>query len=181
MGFSNWRGKLAVAPVVLAAGVAFAQGDVDLRKASTLSPSETVSQSHDFMQKINNTKNRIGTLAEKARRQRDVIRVNCVNDKALQVKGHVAVAEQSMSAIDTAVSRSDDGARQHEFTRLTILYQKVLVLGTEAESCVGEDVSYIGDTKVQVDIDPSIPVADPTEPSLPLPDVTRPVEATPFA
>ena len=76
--------------------------------------------------------------------------------------------------------QGDDTARQHEFTRMSILYQKVVTLGTEAEQCVGEDVSYVGATRVDVEIDPSIPAADPTEPPLPVPIVDRPPEASPF-
>jgi hypothetical protein len=41
-------------------------------------------------------------------------------------------------------------------------------------------VSYVGQTTVDVEIDPNIPNEDPTQPQLPLPDVTRPPEATPF-
>ena len=51
---------------------------------------------------------------------------------------------------------------------------------TEAENCIGEDVSYVGETKVEVDVDPSIPDV-PTEPApVPPMDVTRAPEATPF-
>ena len=63
-----------------------------------------------------------------------------------------------------------------------LLVQSVLVvtLGTEAEQCIGEDVSYVGQTTVDVEIDPSIPPEDPTQPDLPLPNVQRPPEASPF-
>ena len=37
--------------------------------------------------------------------------------------------------------------RTHEFTRLTIINQKVLVLGAEAENCIGEDLSFVGATQ----------------------------------
>ncbi|MDB4968030.1 MAG: hypothetical protein JWN44_3719, partial [Myxococcales bacterium] len=58
--------------------------------------------------------------------------------------------------------------------------QKVVTLGTEAEQCIGEDVSYVGATRVDVEIDPSIPPTDPTEPPLPDVQVQRPPEASPF-
>ena len=47
------------------------------------------------------------------------------------------------------------------------------LLGTEAEQCIGEDASYVGATRVDVEIDPSIPPTDPTEPPLPVPDVQK--------
>jgi hypothetical protein len=171
--------------VLVAGGAALAaQGgsndSLDLSKAAKLSPSDTVKEARGYKQKMNETKGRIDRLSDKARKEKDVIKINCLTDKSVQVKGHIAVADQSMSTLESSVSRGDDGTRQHEFMRLTILFQKVVVLGTEAENCIGEDVSYVGDTKVEVEIDPTIPVEDPTEPLLPLPDVTRPPQATPF-
>ncbi len=200
MGLRRRRLWLLGAPLaLLAAGVALAQGGdsgVDLRKAMQMSPPETVKAAREYKQKMGDTRSRIDKLLDRARKQKDVIKINCLQDKSVQVKGHISVADQSLGTLDTAVAHSDDGARQHEFMRLTILFQKVIVLGTEAENCIGEDVSYVGDTKVNVDIDPSIPPEDPTVPLLPnlypnplypppgpdqpIPDVTRPPEATPF-
>jgi hypothetical protein len=183
----NHKLWLRLAPLaLLGAGVALAAGTspgdtgVDLRRASELSPADTVKEARTYKVKMGDTKARIDKLLDRARKQKDVIKINCLGDKSTQVKGHIAVADQSMASLDTAISRSDDGARQHEFMRLSILYQKVVVLGTEAENCIGEDVTYVGETKVDVEVDPSIPSGDPTEPLLPLPDVERPPEATPF-
>ena len=109
-----------------------------------------------------------------------MVKLNCVNDKLTQLKGHMIVTNESMSTLSLDIAKGDDAARQHEFTRITILYQKVVTLGTEAEQCIGDDVSYVGATQVDVEIDPSIPPTDPTQPDLPLPVVTRPPEASPF-
>jgi hypothetical protein len=180
-------GALVVVPgVLLVASAAFGRAgdtaaEIDFRKTVSLSPQETVQQSRDYQAKMQDTLKRINVLQDRAKKDKDVIKLNCVSDKLVQVKGHLAVTDQSMTALQTAIARSDEGGRQHEFTRITILYQKVLVLGTEAEGCIGEDVSYVGSTRVDVDVDPNVPQEDPTEPTLPLPDVTRPPEASPFA
>jgi len=85
-----------------------------------------------------------------------------------------------MAALQEAVTRADEGERTHEFTRLTIVNQKVLVLGAEAENCIGEDLSFVGATKVDVEIDPNIPIYDPTQPPAPGIDIERPGEASPL-
>ncbi len=108
-----------------------------------------------------------------------MVKLNCVGDNVTQVRGHLTVTDQCMQGLNTAISRGDDGARQHEFTRVTILYQKVATL-SEAEQCIGEDVSYVGATTVNVEVDPSVPPGDPTTPELPLPNVQRPPEASPL-
>lgn len=146
----------------------------------TLSAPDMATQANDYMGKMRSTESRVTKLQDEARAKKDVIKLNCVSDKVVQIKGHIAVGDQSMAGLNTAISRGDTPGRQHEFTRMTIIYQKVVVLGTEAENCIGEDASYVGETRVDVEIDPNIPNDDPTEPQLPLPDVTRPPEASPF-
>jgi hypothetical protein len=153
---------------------------IDFGKQITLSPQESLAQAKDYYKKMQETQRRVTQLQAKAKKDKDMVKLNCVNDKLTQLKGHMTVTDQSMSSIATDVAKSDDAARQHEFTRISILYQKVVTLGTEAEQCIGEDVSYVGATSVDVEIDPSIPPGDPTIPDLPVPAVTRPPEASPF-
>ena len=76
-------------------------------------------------------------LAKKARADKDIIKLNCVNDKLIQIKGNMNLAERLHGNLKTAVARNDDGARNHEFAKLTITYQKVVVLGQEAAKVVG--------------------------------------------
>jgi hypothetical protein len=182
----QWRttdpGKMSVCGCE---GAAAASGGEDnaLRKGEALSAQEALSQGRGYVAKMEETKNRCGKLQETARRKKDVLMLTCVNDKLVLVNGHIVVANGENGALrrmQEAIARQDDAARRHEFTRLTILYQKVIVLGTEAENCVGEDASYVGKTKVDVEVDPNIPENDPTQPQLPVPDVSRPPEASPF-
>ena len=176
----------AVTFALIGATAAFAAvGDatdvgIDFSKTITLSPQETQAQAKDYYKKMQETQRRVTQLQAKAKKDRDMVKLNCVNDKLTQVHGHLKVTDQSMSTLTLDVAKGDDTARQHEFTRLTILYQKVVTLGTEAEQCIGEDVSFVGATQVDVEIDPSIPPTDPTQPALPVPDVTRPPECSPF-
>jgi hypothetical protein len=188
MTFRRWTYAAVTTAIFALGAVAFAAGPdndpssagIDFRKTVTLTPAETLTQSRDYYRKMQDVQKRIFGLDAKAKKDKDMVKLNCVGDKLTQVKGHMTVSDQSMASLQGAINRGDDGARQHEFTRLTILYQKVVTLGTEAEQCIGEDVSYVGATTVEVDIDPSIPVTDPTQPDLPIPDVGRPPEASPF-
>jgi hypothetical protein len=182
-------GRTSIAALSLAligASAAFAAvGDatdvgIDFRKSITLTPQETLTQSKDYYKKMQETQRRVLQLQTKAKKDKDMVKLNCVNDKLTQLQGHMAVTDQSMSTLALDIAKGDATARQHEFTRVSILYQKVVTLGTEAEQCIGEDVSYVGGTSVDVEIDPSIPPTDPTQPELPVPDVTRPPEASPF-
>jgi len=101
-------------------------------------------------------------------------------DKEVQAKVNFGIAEQAFTALQENVARADEGGRTHEFTRLTIINQKVMVLGAEAENCIGEDLSFVGATRVDLDIDPNIPQDDPTQPGVPTTPIDRPPAASTF-
>jgi hypothetical protein len=165
------------APVLLAGGLAVARGgatpmhaegsDPTVGDATKLSPQETLVRSKQMSAQMSVTEQRITALLKRAETKKDMVMVNCVSDKLVQLRGYVAVGSGAASAIESAVSRNDEAGRAHNYDRQTIVYQKVLVLGTEAEGCVGEDVSYVGATRVDVEIDPNIPQVDPTIPTIP--------------
>ena len=155
--------------------------DVSVKQRPTLTPEEMVNQSREYAKNMASTLARIQVLQDQAKREKDIIRLNCVTDKVVQVRVNISIAEQSMAALQEAVTRADEGERTHEFTRLTIVNQKVQVLGAEAENCIGEDLSFVGATKVDIEIDPNIPQYDPTQPPAPGIDIERPGEASPLA
>jgi hypothetical protein len=186
--------KLALLSV-LSAGTVFAQpapvpppsappvsGDVDIsvKQRPTLSSQEMLGQGKEYFKAMNETLGHIQTLQQTARRQKDIIKLNCVTDKMVQARVNLNIAEQSMTTLQESIARADEGGRTHEFTRLTIVNQKVLVLGAEAENCIGEDLSFVGATRVDVEVDPSIPQTDPTQPGGPVVSVERPPEASVF-
>jgi hypothetical protein len=154
--------------------------DVSVKQRPMLTAEEMVTQSREYAKNMNEVLKRIQVLQDQAKREKDIIRLNCVTDKVVQVRVNISIAEQSMAALQEAVTRNDEGERTHEFTRLTIVNQKVLVLGAEAENCIGEDLSFVGATRVDVEIDPNIPQYDPTQPPAPGIDIERPGEASPL-
>jgi hypothetical protein len=164
-------------PVLLAGGLAVARGgampmlaegsDPTVGDGAKLSPQETLVRSKEMSSKMSTIEQRVTGLLKRAESKKDMVMMNCVSDKLVQLRGYVAVGNGAANAIETAVQRNDNEARAHNLDRQVIVYQKVLVLGTEAEGCIGEDVSYVGATRVDVEIDPNIPQEDPTIPPIP--------------
>lgn len=148
--------------------------ELSVEQKPNLSSEEMVGQARQYQQSMGTVLQHIQGLQETARRQKDIIKLNCVADKLVQTKVNVSIADQAMTALQDNVARSDEGGRTHEFTRLTIINQKVTVLGAEAENCIGEDLSFVGATRIDVDIDPNIPRDDPTQPGTPTMPIDRP-------
>jgi hypothetical protein len=157
--------------------------DAERRFGSTaaLTPGEQQTQAANYMKKMQSIHERAQQMGKKARDDRDLIKLNCVNDKLLQIRGNLNVAESTNNKLQTAIAAGDEGGRNHEFSKLTIIFQKVTVLGQEADACVGEEIAYVGKTRVTVDVDPAVEAAkDPTEESTPLAPIGRPPLASPF-
>src|SRR5512136_1986435 len=47
---------------------------------------------------------------EEARGEKDIVKLNCVNEKLTQIKGLLKVAEQADVSLQEAVARKDEGA-----------------------------------------------------------------------
>lgn len=148
---------------------------------TTLTPAnDSLTQANSYMSKMRDTEKRVTQIMEQARNKKDIVKLGCVNDKLVQVRSHLIVADQSMSAFNAAAEQGDKDEKSHALSRVAILYEKVLVLRTEAENCIGEEASYVGKTQIDVEIDSSVPEEDPTQFGVPILEVVMAPAASPF-
>jgi hypothetical protein len=184
--------KVFTAAVVLAAlGTVRAQpsgdqGTVDLGASAgveaKISPAEMSSRAGSFVGEMQSVETRLTSLAEQARQSRDIIKLNCVNDKLVQVKQLLNIAENARSNLAAAISNRDEEGRYHQYSLVTISSEKTQVLRDEAEACIGEELKFTGKATIDVSA-PDIP-DDPTAKD-PFGlggtfDLERPAYATPF-
>lgn len=180
--------------LTVAAGTLLAQpgdGDADkkpdvtipMEKKVLLSPKEMLSRSENLIEEMKSMLDRVLAIQQVARKQKDVIRLNCVNDRLLQVKKLLNIAESSRNDLVEAIAADNETDRYHQFGKVKISHEKVSVLRDEAEACVGEELIFLGPTEVVVDRPPI--VDDPTkDPPFDLSDtgtdIERPGFASPF-
>jgi hypothetical protein len=105
-------------------------------------------------------------MLEEARREADIIRVTCLNDKLTQANANMRTAQSRLTAFENA---TDPEQKSHEATVLNVLGQKFQLLDQEANRCVGQDLYETGSTKVLTEIDTAyLPFEeDPTSPPPP--------------
>lgn len=117
---------------------------------------------------------------EEARNTKDVVKLNCVNEKLTQIKGLLRISEQSDVQLQEAVARKETATAEHEFTKVTIARSKVEQLRAEAEQCIGQ-LAFRTDENlsVEVDIPDYLPPGDPTQMPPPTPIDSRPPPASP--
>jgi hypothetical protein len=154
--------------------------DVSVPQRSNLSPQEMVTRAREYRTRANEVIAKINAWVEEAKKAKDIIRLNCLLDKLVQAKANLNIADRTIINLEEGIRRGDEGASFHEFTRLTIINQQVQVLEGEAQQCVGEDLTFIGATQVDVKVDPGVRTDDPTNPGIPTGPVDRPpVEPAP--
>jgi hypothetical protein len=89
--------------------------------------------------------------AEQARNEKDVVKLNCVNEKLTQIKALLKVAEQADVALHESLA-ARAGAGEAEFSKVAITRTKVDRLRREAEECIGQ-LAYMVDQKTTVEVE----------------------------
>ena len=124
----------------------------------------------DFVKQVKAFKPLIIKMADQARADKDIIKLNCLNDKINQIDALIMVAYQ----------KAKTKGIEHRNKQLAIIYNKAQIVKNDADDCVGEDLIYIGETLVEVEVDPNIPEVDLDETSTKFIE-DKPPERPPFA
>jgi len=102
------------------------------------------------------------TRLEKARTNKDIIQLNCVNDKLTGIKGFLKIAERAQKSLAEAMGERDSNLVQHEFAKVMLITDRVENLKLQVEGCIGEISQYTGNRELTVSVDPDIRTDDPT-------------------
>jgi hypothetical protein len=177
---AKWRWIVAVAVLAYAASPAGAQtgsstaagsasatggadAQVGFQQKAPVTPQEKLAESERILGRMEQAAAGIRRQLEEARKQRDVVRTLCLNDKLNQVDVAIRSAKERKQALSVAVQRNDAELSNHEYTILTVLKQRTDQLTAEANQCIGEEAAFIGDTKVVTSVDRTLPQEDSTE------------------
>ncbi|MBX3211933.1 MAG: hypothetical protein KF850_07870 [Labilithrix sp.] len=142
-----------------------ADGQVGFQRKTSLTPQEQLVESQKHLTRMEGAAGGVRKMLEEARRQRDVVKTLCLNDKLSQVDVAIRSARDRRGQLQAAVNRNDAELSNHEFTILTVLRQRTEQLVAEANQCIGEESAFVGDTRTTVQIDPQIPPDETPYPS----------------
>lgn len=150
----------------------FAEGELPVRRRAQLSAAEQLAEAQATEERGTQISRRVLAMLDEARRERDIIRVTCLNDKLQQINAHLRTLQSRRDSLQDAVNTGDESRRNHEFTVITVLGQHFRTLEQEANACIGQDIYETGTTRVVVDIDPTTPdeslvVQSPGQPEVP--------------
>src|SRR5579883_1223783 len=137
-------------------------GQVGFQRNANLSPQEELSQANSILTQMDQRAGTVRRQLEQARTARDVVKTLCLNDKLSQIDVAIRSARDRQQALQAAVQRNDTEMANHEFTILTVLGQRAVQQGAQANQCIGEEYAFVGQTQVTSQIDPNLPGEDTT-------------------
>jgi len=129
----------------------------------SLSPKEMLDKVRNMIPEMDKLRATVASQLAEAKKKKDVVKALCLDDKVKQMKLATDTAKDRVVDLTSAVSQNDNDRAKHEFTVVQVLRDRVQTLIAEAQQCIGEETGFVGNTDVTVDIDPSLPDADPSD------------------
>jgi hypothetical protein len=161
-----------------------------VRTQAAVTPAEQLEQANQIVRRAGTLAERLSKMLDEARREKDIMRANCVNRKLTEVNANTRNVEQRAQALKAAAQTNDEARRSHEFTVLTVLAQKLNSLDQEATQCLGQSVYEPGASQIVTTVSQGSPTVNPSfidpataaPPSItvPPPNLTMPDDMSPI-
>lgn len=126
----------------------------DELSGATLSPKQKVDFASRVAKELRTSLNKVLNLVQRASGQKDVIKLNCLNDKLVSIRALLKVAEQSSVNLAEAVARENLDLQEHNYRKVYIAQQQGVTVAAEADACVGQvGLVSSGQTRVVVNVE----------------------------
>lgn len=149
---------------------------------ASLSPREMQTETKRLTAEMEGFHVRVLQLQAAARKAKDVIKLNCVNEKLLAVKQLLNIADVAENDLTEAISSGDRDAQVHQYSQVKLAHERATAERDEAEGCIGEEIVFVGPTAVEVDGPPmpDDPTDDPLDPFDAVVDFENVILASPW-
>ena len=95
--------------------------------------SETVGELEGHLQKVQRA-------ADDAKKQKDLLLLNCLNEKLTDIRSLLKVAETAKAQLEESIARNERDRAEHEFSKVVIARTRGAELVRESETCSGEGI-----------------------------------------
>ncbi|MFA6129260.1 MAG: hypothetical protein WC699_18315 [Bacteroidales bacterium] len=128
-------------------------GDPGSSSRFALTNEEKVAQGESIARRASQLNERLSKMLDGARREKDIMRANCLSRKLTELNSNLRYIEGRNRALRDAVSGNDQARANHEYTVLGVLAQKLDQLDQEASQCLGQDIYESGASQVVTTFD----------------------------
>jgi hypothetical protein len=127
-----------------------------------LTPQQMLTQARGFLPNMDRAAVTVRRQLQIAREQKDVVKSLCLNDKLNQIDLATRTATDRVAGLEAGVNANDIERSKHQYTVILVLRDRVTTLVSEANQCIGEDVGFVGESNVTMEVDIDIPDVDPS-------------------
>jgi hypothetical protein len=154
----------------------------EIKKIDKIPPAQKQENAAKYVAESKQLLANVNGVLKEAREKKDIIRINCVNEKLTRIKALARSAEMADLYLREALTKKDAKTASHSYRKITIALQKIRALKSEAEQCIGELAFAAGEKeKVDLKIDrDKVPDDDPTVTEFPETAIVRPPAASPY-
>jgi hypothetical protein len=128
-------------------------------KTAQMSPEEMLAAGQQMDEHMHADLRHVTQLHEKAAKEKDIIKLDCINTELVPMKGQVNLGDNEEHALEQAIQSGDESSRYADYAEELESENKVKDERDAADACVGEPLSYVGSTDVEV--------TGPTNPLIP--------------
>jgi len=136
---------------------------VQTEREVDLSPDQQLVNAKAFMGKMDQGAATVRAMLEQAQAARDVVKAMCLKDKLTQIEVAKRSGRDRVLTLQSAVDAKDRDRSRHEFMIMQVLRDRVEQLVKEANQCIGEELGFIGESEVTLQVNPDIPDNNPDE------------------
>ncbi len=137
--------------------------DLAIDSSSNLSDREKVAWLDSQVGVCKGIYQRVQNMLDSARKEKDSIKITCLDDKLTQIHVNLRGIEERKSALEASVAGADSASANQQFTILKIYVSRIHGLKAEAEACVGDTDVVIGESETIIEIDENISLENPSE------------------
>ncbi len=92
-------------------------------------------------------------VLKKTRKEKDVLKLNCVNDNIIQMKALIARSKGDSMSLTEAISSSDEKSASHHFAKIYLAYQTVQQSNISLISCTGSIITYAEQKEFDIQVE----------------------------
>lgn len=140
-----------------------AQVSTAVGSSTTLSSAQMLAQGQQIYSRGQSLSTRVQGMLDNARREGDVLRVTCLDDKLTQVNAHTRTLGSRLEALQEAAALQDRARENHEYTVIVVIGNQIIQLDRASSECIGQDMYETGTTRVVTTIDPNTPNINPND------------------
>jgi len=133
------------------------QGALDTDPAAVGTPAELLERGKVALEEIGVARTSLTALVAAAKDKRDVVKVLCLDDKSGQVDAAFRTTEERVDSLAIAAKHGADQRARHEYLMVVTLKERVAVLMSQANQCLGEEAGFTGDAVLNVEIEANLP------------------------